>query len=732
MTRTARYALAAAIATCAFAVCAAAATAAPYALTAPVFGELELQASGSTLAVEIDRDGDFVDFVPGTSSAMPFGCFGGSASVRCSAFILSQELSLAGETLEVDVDGVATNLLTLTGGTGSDRMIVAGPRPFEPGVIGTVALAPGTGNDAVTVGGRVSALSLSGSGDGDDRFDLQSTTLAPVTLGLGDGNDVASSRSPAVKLEGANGDDTLSGAGALDGGAGSDLLEPSVLGTVIAGGDGAFDVDRLSFRLLPSAVTVTKPSATEVKVATDAITKTGIEQVEGSSSADSLTGHGGPDVFRGGGGDDLLDGRGGGDILDGGPGFNTVTYASGPTPVNVNLAAGTATAAGVVDALTSVRGVVTGPGHDVVTGGSADETLMLGAGDDQVDGGDGNDRLFGEDGNDTLRGGDGNDAIDGGAGGDTSTYDERSASEPVTVSLLAGGGGTAGESDALTAIENLTGGASSDVLTGDDGANVLLGGAGLNTIDGLGGDDLVRGGEARDVISGGKGRDQLFGEGDDDSINAFDGESDVVSCGASLDDDAQVDAGDQVDGCEFSSRGDVPVPVDADGDGFVGGFDCDDTNGAISPSAVDIPADKIDQNCDGFDESIPFVDYAITLGFSKPTRRGRTVKTLIVTKLAADHRVLVTCKAPKRSPRGCPFKRATRKPSAKSRQASLTALFKRRRLPFGTVIEMQITAPKFNGRVRRITLRTGPFREERLCLIAPSKTPRRCPSGEEE
>ena len=728
----ARYGLLAALAAFALAATTATATAAPYTLSAPGVGELELEASGSTLAVEIDRDGDFVDFVPGTASTMPFGCFGGIATVRCFAFAVTQKLTLEGETLEADVDGVVTNLLTLTGGAGSDRMTVAGPGPLESGVIGTVALAPGLGNDGVTVGGRVGALSVTGSGDGDDRFDITSTAIAPVTLNLGDGNDVASSLSPGVKLEGAAGNDTLSGAGALDGGAGSDVLQPTVLGTIIAGGDGAFDIDRLSYRLLGAAVMVTRPAATDVKVATDATTKTGIDQVEGSPFADSLTGHSGPDVFFGAGGDDLLDGRGGGDILDGGPGFNTVTYEAGPSPVNVNLATATATAGGVVDTLASIHGVIAGPGNDVVTGGSADETITLGAGDDQVDGGDGNDTLVAGDGQDTLRGGDGNDVLDGGPGADVATYDERTASEPVTVNLGAGAGGAAGESDALSAIEDVTGGASSDTLTGDDGPNTLRGGPGLNTLDGLGGDDVIRGGEARDVILGGKGRDQLFGEGDDDSINAFDGEADMVSCGASLDDDAQVDAVDQVDGCEFASRGDVPVPVDADGDGFVGGFDCNDANGAISPAAVDIPADKIDQNCDGFDEAIPFVDYAVTLSLSRANPRGRIVTKLIVTKLPADHRVRVLCKPPRRVARRCPFSSAIRKPSARTRQVVLTPLFKRRRLPAGTVIEMQITAPKFNGRVRRITLRNGPFREQRLCLIAPSKTPRRCPSGEEE
>ena len=178
-------------------------------------GELEIAASGSTLAVEIDRDGDFMDIVPGTSSSMPFGCFGDAASVRCFAFAVATEVSLAGDLLEVDVDGIVTNLLTLTGGPGSDQMMIVGPGPLESGVIGTVALAPGLGNDCVTIGGRVGAIALTGSGDGDDRFDITSTTLAAVTLDLGDGNDVASSQSPAVTLAGAAGDDTLSGAGAL-------------------------------------------------------------------------------------------------------------------------------------------------------------------------------------------------------------------------------------------------------------------------------------------------------------------------------------------------------------------------------------------------------------------------------------------------------------------------------------------------------------------------------------
>ena len=279
----------------------------------------------------------------------------------------------------------------------------------------------------------------------------------------------------------------------------------------------------------------------------------------------------------------------------------------------------------------------------------------------------------------------------------------------------------------------MTGGASSDTLTGNDGPNTLVGGPGLNTLDGLGGDDVLRGGEARDVILGGKGRDQLFGEGDDDSINAFDSEADVVSCGASLDDDAQVDAVDQVDGCEFASRGDVPVPVDGDGDGFVGGFDCNDANGAISPARGGHPGRQDRPELRRLRRGDPVRRLRRDLGVlqGERARAGRHEAHRHEAPRGpprARH-----LQAPQALRRRCPFTRATRKPSARTQQASLTALFKRRRLPrrHGDR-DADHGARSFNGRVRRITIRNGASREERLCLVAPSKTPRRCPSGEEE
>ena len=424
-------------------------------------------------------------------------------------------------------------------------------------------------------------------------------------------------------------------------------------------------------------------------------------------------------------------------MLDGGPGTNTVSYAAGPVAVTVDLVKQTG-GAGPVDTLLAFRRVITGPGNDVVTGTSADEVFTLGAGDDTIDAGAGNDAVSAGDGNDVLRGGQGADVLDGGGGTDTATYNERGPSEPVTVSLATlGGDGAAGENDALPGIETVIGGASNDTLIGDAGPNVLTGGPGVNTLDGGAGDDLVQGDNDRDVITGGPGNDRLFGGGDDDSINAYDAakpDADVVDCGTSLDDDAQVDETDQVTGCEFARRADVPVPTDDDKDGFVGGFDCNDGNPAINQGATDVPGDGIDQDCDGFDTPVPFVDYGLSATLSPPkARQSRGVKftRFVITRLSSDRTVVLTCKSGRGKTGKCPFKKATRRPAKGKVQVSLTSLFKGRRLAPGAVVEFRVTAPKLNGRLRRFTVRPTSARSQEFCLIAPSTKAKKCPEGDE-
>jgi len=157
--------------------------------------------------------------------------------------------------------------------------------------------------------------------------------------------------------------------------------------------------------------------------------------------------------------------------------------------------------------------MVLGEGDDTLYGGGGDDTigshggndLLYGdAGNDIVSGGDGNDTLVGGSGNDTLYGGDYiGGIVDTGSGIDTAWYTD--ALGKVTVNLLTGtatssaGGDAAGiGSDTLYDIENIVGGAYSDIIIGSNADNKLEGGAG---------DDTLTGGKGNDTVDGGTGKD---------------------------------------------------------------------------------------------------------------------------------------------------------------------------------------------------------------------------------
>ncbi|MCF1496589.1 hypothetical protein FS834_29950, partial [Agrobacterium vitis] len=62
-----------------------------------------------------------------------------------------------------------------------------------------------------------------------------------------------------------------------------------------------------------------------------------IENLTGSSNADTLTGDDGDNVINGGGGNDTLDGGKGADTLQAGGGSDTVTYVNSDAAVNVSV-----------------------------------------------------------------------------------------------------------------------------------------------------------------------------------------------------------------------------------------------------------------------------------------------------------------------------------------------------------------------------------------------------------
>gem|GEM_PF-5089250 len=56
---------------------------------------------------------------------------------------------------------------------------------------------------------------------------------------------------------------------------------------------------------------------------------------------------------------------------------------------------------------------------------------------------------------------------------------------------------------------------------------------------------------------------------------------------------------------DFENGSNDPLTgVDGDGDGFLSDFDCDDTDAAINPLAVEIEGNDVDENCDGLFTSV--------------------------------------------------------------------------------------------------------------------------------
>jgi hypothetical protein len=128
--------------------------------------------------------------------------------------------------------------------------------------------------------------------------------------------------------------------------------------------------------------------------------------IEGTSSAEILTGTAGNDVICTGGGDDQINALGGDDFviieLHGsvqitlGPG-NDVLHAQSADSVTVDG----------------------GAGGDEIFGSSGIDLLVGGSGDDSIEGGDGADDISGGSGEDSIEGGDGNDLLAGGGSIDT-------------------------------------------------------------------------------------------------------------------------------------------------------------------------------------------------------------------------------------------------------------------------------------------------------------------------
>jgi Ca2+-binding RTX toxin-like protein len=447
-------------------------------------------------------------------------------------------------------------------------------------LLGADLVAGGPGDDVVSTGDDNDTI-IAGSGAGNDTYDggddvdnvVYSSALLGVTvnlaLGTASGSETGSDTLSNIEnVIGGFGGDSItgnSGANSLDGKDGDDTLNGGDGNDTLTGGTGT---DWASFAG-GAAVSVNLSAGTATGQGSD--TLSGIENVLGSSNADTITGNSdansldgadGADSIQGGDGDDTLSGAAAADSLDGGNGEDTLIgsdgndtliggadtdWASfaGGAAVTVNLSAGTATGQGS-DTLSGIENVLGSSNADTITGStSADvldgsggaDTMQGSSGEDMLDGGDGNDTLNGGSENDSLSGGadadsidggDGNDFLDGGDGNDTIIgglgTDWVSFASGAAVSVnLSTGTATGQGTDTLSGIENVIGSANGDTIIGSTSGSVLNGGEGADSLSGSSGSDSINGGLGNDTLAGSSGTDSLLGGADADSVDGGSG-----------------------------------------------------------------------------------------------------------------------------------------------------------------------------------------------------------------
>ena len=298
---------------------------------------------------------------------------------------------------------------------GNDRLHGSGGNDTLDGGTGSDTLDGGEGWDTADYAGSNAAVTVNlatGAASGGHAQGDVFTSIENIT---GSSHDDT--------LTGDNSDNTLRGSGGsdtLDGGLGSDTLDYSGSNAAVI-------------------VNLTTGAISGGHAQGDAFTS--IENLSGSSHADTLTGNATANALQGYDGNDAMDGAGGDDRLWGGSGNDAMDGAGGDD---------------------SLWG---GPGDDAIHGGIGADTVHGGDGADTLHGLQGNDTLEGNAGNDTLYGGDGDDWMEGG-------YND----------------------------DRLEGGAGNDSLHdgSDRGSDQLDGGAGDDKLGGSWGDDTLTGGDGDD------------------------------------------------------------------------------------------------------------------------------------------------------------------------------------------------------------------------------------------
>ncbi|MEW6550984.1 MAG: hypothetical protein AB1389_02545 [Campylobacterota bacterium] len=299
-----------------------------------------------------------------------------------------------------------------------------------------------------------------------------------------------------------------SGDDSLYGGKGNDTIAPGLGDDLVDGGEGN---DTVSYNQLVSSnagagVIVDLIAGTATGSGNDTLVN--IENIEGSTFRDTLSGSNIANIILGGAGNDTIDGKSGDDSLYGEAGNDTVRSGDGSNYID----GGTGTDTVDYSALTDTNGVtVRLLSPDAVTLGESWGDASSAGGTDRLVS---IENVIGSDYNDTFSGADNtNNTFDGRSGSDIVDYSSYT-SNAINANLDEGwviGQGT----DKLINIEAIKGTdllAFGDTIIGSASVdNTIYGMAGNDTLKGVGGANSLYGGSGNDLIHSGTGNDLIDG-----------------------------------------------------------------------------------------------------------------------------------------------------------------------------------------------------------------------------
>jgi Ca2+-binding RTX toxin-like protein len=458
---------------------------------------------------------------------------------------------------------------TLIGGAGNDSLVGGIGNDVLIGNAGADTLAGGPGIDTAQFMDAAVTVNLVlgiATGEGDDKLlDIENvigSAFADALIGDKNNNSL-SGMAGADILTGNEGDDILSGGDGddnLNGGIGNDLLSGGSGVNTLNGADG---VDTASYAEATAGVTVNLVTGLASGLGTDQLS--GIENVTGGGSDDSLIGDTSSNVLRGGagadtlsGGDgsdmlmgddgidmlvggagnDFLNGGAGADTLDGGDGIDTADFSDATAGVTVSLSLNFATGQSIdTDKFLSIENVNgslfadsviadvnsnminTNVGNDSITlvadgiwgsgYAAANQSMNGSAATGQRVALDGKNRFF-----DVADGGEGADTLLLTTGSDAfflhDAYSLFSSSMVLTndYSGMASRARSAG-------IEVIQGGSGDDIIDLSSASYTILG----LTLNGGSGNDILWGNVGNDTLLGGIGDDTLYGGAGSNTLN---------------------------------------------------------------------------------------------------------------------------------------------------------------------------------------------------------------------